>query len=89
MKVTNDKLWAVIESGIDRVRDRIIEEILLDSEENNLDSVLDNVQMAIVGAEKEKKIYKSYIFKGEIPEEFIFDPGGEDIIENDEEEDEE
>ena len=87
MEITNDKLWAAIESGIERVRDRIIEEILLDSGGNDLDSVLDNVQMAMVGAEKEKKIYKSYIFKGEIPEEFIFDPGREDIIENDEEED--
>lgn len=86
MEITNDKLWAAIESGIERVRDRIIEEILLDSGGNDLDSVLDNVQMAMVGAEKEKKIYKSYIFKGEIPEEFIFDPGKEDIIENDEEE---
>ena len=86
MEITNDKLWAAIEAGIDRVRDRIIEEILLDSEGNDLDGVLDNVQMAMVGAEKEKKIYKSYIFKGEIPDEFIFDPGGEDIIENDEEE---
>lgn len=87
MEITNDKLWAAIESGIERVRDRIIEEILLDSGGNDLDSVLDNVQMAMIGAEKEKKIYKSYIFKGEIPEEFIFDPGGEDIIENEEEED--
>lgn len=87
MEVTNDKLWAAIESGIERVRDRIIEEILLDSEGNDLDGVLDNVQMAMVGAEKEKKIYKSYIFKGEIPDEFIFDPGKEDIIENEEEED--
>jgi len=87
MEITNDKLWATIEAGIDRVRDRIIEEILLDSEGNDLDGVLDNVQMAMDGAEKEKKIYKSYIFKGEIPEEFIFDPGREDIIENDEEED--
>lgn len=86
MEITNDKLWAAIEAGIDRVRDRIIEEILLDSEGNDLDGVLDNVQMAMIGAEKEKKIYKSYIFKGEIPEEFIFDPGKEDIIENDEEE---
>lgn len=87
MEITNDKLWAAIEAGIERVRDRIIEEILLDSEGNDIDGVLDNVQMAMVGAEKEKKIYKSYIFKGEIPEEFIFDPGREDIIENDEEED--
>lgn len=87
MKVTNDELWVAIESGIERVRDRIIEEILLDSGGNDLDSVLDNVQMAMVGAEKEKKIYKSYIFKGEIPDEFIFDPGREDNIENDEEED--
>lgn len=87
MKVTNDELWVAIESGIERVRDRIIEEILLDSGGNDLDNVLDNVQMAMIGAEKEKKIYKSYIFKGEIPEEFIFDPGKEDIIENDEEED--
>lgn len=87
MEITNDKLWAAIEAGIDRVRDRIIEEILLDSEGNDLGGVLDNVRMAMVGAEKEKKIYKSYIFKGEIPDEFIFDPGREDIIENDEEED--
>lgn len=87
MEITNDKLWAAIESGIELVRDRIIEEILLDSGGNDLDSVLDNVQMAMVGAEKEKKIYKSYIFKGEVPDEFIFDPGREDIIENEEEED--
>ena len=87
MEITNDKLWAAIESGIERVRDRIIEEILLDSEGNDLDGVLDNVQMAMIGAEKEKKIYTSYIFKGEIPDEFIFDPGREDIIENDDEED--
>lgn len=86
--MTNDELYSAVEAGIDRVRDRIIEELLMSSDQKEIDEILDDIQTAILGAEKEKKIYRSWIFERMIPEEFIFDPGEEDIIDDfDEEED--
>ena len=85
--VTNDALYNAVETGIDRVRDRIIEEILMDSDLKDLDRVLDDVQTALVSSEAEKKIYRSWIFERRVPDEVIWDPEKEDEI--DEEEDEE
>lgn len=83
-EVTNDMLYSEIEAGIDRVKNRIIDELILSDDEKLLDEILDEVQEAIYRAEIQKRIYHSWIFEHTIPDEFIYDPGGPDTIENDE-----
>lgn len=83
-KVTNDILYAAIEASIDRVKNQIIDELILSDDEKLLDEILDDVQECLVRAEMQKKIYHSWIFEGTIPDEFIYDPGGPDTVENDE-----
>ena len=83
-EVTNDKLYAEIDAGIDRVKNRIIEELLMSDDELLLDDILDEVQEAMLRAEMQKKVYHSWIFEHTIPEEFIYDPGEDEEIEDDE-----
>ncbi len=83
-EITNDKLYAEVEAGIDRVKYRIIDELIMSDDELLLDDILDQVQEAMLRAEMQKKIYRSWIFEHEIPEEFIYDPGEDDEIEDDE-----
>ena len=82
-EVTNDMLYAAIEASIERVKNQIIDELIMSDDEMLLDEILDNVQECIVRAEMQKQIYHSWIFEGTIPDEFIYDPGGPDTI-NDE-----
>lgn len=83
-KVTNDVLYSEIEAGIDRVKNQIIEALIMSDDEMLLDEILDQVQEAIRRAEIQKKIYHSWIFEHTIPDEYIYDPGEEDVIEDDE-----
>lgn len=83
--ITNDQLYSEVEAGIDRIKDRIIEELLMSNDKKDIDEILDDVQTAMVSAKKEKKIYRSWIFEQKIPDEFIYEPDGEEIIENEEE----
>ena len=82
-RITNDQLYNEIAAAVDRIKDHIIEEILLNEEGLLLDGILDQVQEAIRYAEDQKDIYKSWIFKHEIPEKYIFDPGKEEVLEDD------
>ena len=88
-KVTNDMLYAAIEAGIERVKNQIIDELIMSDDEMLLDEILDNVQECIVRAEMQKKVYHSWIFEHTIPDEFIYDPGEEDVIEDDDDPDNE
>ena len=81
--MNKDILYAAIEAGIDRVTNKLIEEFLMSDDEMLLDEILDNVQECLTQADIQKKIYHSWIFEGTIPDEFIYDPGGPDTI-NDE-----
>lgn len=83
-EVTNDILYSEIEAGIDRVKNRIIEELIMSDDDLLLDDILDQIQEAIQRAEIQKKIYHSWIFEHTIPDEFIYDPEGEEFIEDDE-----
>lgn len=83
-KVTNDMLYSEIEAGIDRVKNQIVEALITSDDEMLLDEILDKVQEAIRRAEIQKKIYHSWIFEHTIPDEYIYDPGEEDVIEDDE-----
>lgn len=83
-KVTNDMLYSEIEAGIDRVKNQIVEALIMSNDEKLLDEILDQVQEAIRRAEIQKKIYHFWIFEHTIPDEYIYDPGEEDVIENDE-----
>lgn len=87
-EITNDKLYAEIDAGIDRVKDRIIDELIMSDDELLLDDILDQVQEAMLRAEMQKKIYHSWIFEHTIPDEFIYDPGEDDEIEEDFDDDE-
>ena len=84
-RITNDLLYNAVAAGIDRVRDRVIEELLMSDDEKGIDEVLDGIQTAMVTAEKANEIYRSWIFEGTIPEKYIYNPGGEDIIDEEEE----
>lgn len=84
--ITNDELFNEIEASINRIKERIIDELILSDDELLLDDIIDGIQQAIEQTKIQKKVYWSWIFKHEIPEEFIYDPGKEDIIEDDEEE---
>lgn len=86
-KVTNDMLYAAIEASIERVKNQIIDELIMSDDEMLLDEILDNVQECIIRAEMQKKIYHSWIFEGAIPNEFIYDPGGPDVINEDDSDD--
>ena len=83
-KVTNDILYAAIEASIDRVKNQIIDELILSDNEKLLDEILDDVQECLERAEIQKRIYHSWIFEHTIPDEFIYDPCGPDTIEDDE-----
>lgn len=80
--MNKDILYAAIEAGIDRVTNKLIEEFLMSDDEMLLDEILDNVQECLMQAEMQKKIYRSWIFDGTIPDEFIYDPGGPDVIDD-------
>ena len=81
-EVTNDMLYSEIEAGIERVTDKLIEEFLMSDDEMLLDEIIDNIQECLTRAEIQKKIYHSWIFEGTIPDEFIYDPGGPDVIDD-------
>lgn len=81
-KVTNDMLYAAIEAGIERVKNQIIDELIMSDDEMLLDEIIDNVQECIERAEMQKKIYHSWIFEHTIPDEFIYDPGGPDVVDD-------
>ena len=81
-EVTNDMLYATIEAGIERVKNQIIDELIMSDDEMLLDEIIDNVQECLMRAEMQKKIYHSWIFEGTIPDEFIYDPGGPDIVDD-------
>ena len=83
-KVTNDMLYSELEAGLDRVKNQIVEALIMSDDEMLLDEILDQVQEAIRRAEIQKKIYHSWIFEHTIPDEYIYDPGEEDVIEDDE-----
>lgn len=80
--MNKDILYAAIEAGIDRVTNKLIEEFLMSDDEMLLDEIIDNVQECLTQAEMQKKIYHSWIFEGTIPDEFIYDPGGPDVIDD-------
>ena len=82
IEVTNDMLYAAIEASIERVKNQIIDELVMSDDEWLLDDILVNIQECIVRAEMQKKIYHSWIFEGRIPDEFIYDPGGPDVIDD-------
>lgn len=82
-EVTNDMLYKEIEASIERVKNQIIDEFIMSDNELLLDEIIDNVQECIERAEMQKRIYRSWIFEGTIPDEFIYDPGGPDSIEDD------
>jgi len=82
-EVTNDMLYKEIEASIERVKNQIIDELIMSDNELLLDEIIDNVQECIERAEMQKRIYRSWIFEGTIPDEFIYDPGGPDAIEDD------
>ena len=84
-EITNDKLYTEIDAGIDRVKNRIIDELLMSDDEMLLDDILDQIQEAMLRAEMQKKIYHSWIFEHTIPDEFIYDPEEDDEIEDDDE----
>lgn len=81
-KVTNDILYAAIEASIERVKNQIIDELIMSDDEMLFDEIIDNVQECLMRAEMQKKIYHSWIFEGTIPDEFIYDPGGPDSIDD-------
>ena len=85
--MNKDILYAAIEAGIDRVTNKLIEEFLMSDDEMLLDEIIDNVQECLMQAEMQKKIYRSWIFDGTIPDEFIYDPGGPDVIDDEDEPD--
>lgn len=87
-EVTNDMLYAAIEASIERVKNQIIDELVMSDDERLLDDILDNIQECIVRAEIQKKIYHSWIFEGTILDEFIYDPGGPDVIDDEDDLDE-
>lgn len=80
--MNKDILYAAIEAGIDRVTNKLIEEFLMSDDEMLLDEIIDNVQECLTQADIQKKIYHSWIFEGTIPDEFIYDPGGPDVIDD-------
>jgi hypothetical protein len=80
--VTNDMLYAAIEASIDRITEQIIDEFVMSDDEMLLDDILDNVQECLERAEVQKKIYHAWIYEHTIPDEFIYDPGGEDVIDD-------
>lgn len=80
--MNKDILYAAIEAGIDRVTNKLIEEFLMSDDEMLLDEIIDNVQECLMQAVMQKKIYRSWIFDGTIPDEFIYDPGGPDVIDD-------
>lgn len=80
--VTNDILYNEIEAGIDRVKNHIIDALIMSDDEKLLDEILDQIQEAIQRAEAQKEIYRSWIYNHEIPEKYIYDPGEEDYIED-------
>lgn len=82
--ITNDILYSEIEAGIVRIKNSIIDQLLMSDDEMLLDDIIDEIQMTLINAEKQKKLYHSWIFKRVIPDEFIFDPGKDDRIENEE-----
>lgn len=86
--ITNEKLYAKIEAGLDRIENGIIDQLLLSDDELLLDDILDEIQMAIERTETEKKIYRSWIFKHELPDDLIWIPEGDDVIEDEDPEDE-
>ena len=61
-EVTNDMLYAAIEASIERVKNQIIDELIMSDDEKLLDEILDDVQECIIRAELQKKIYHSWIF---------------------------
>lgn len=83
-EVTNDMLYAAIVAGIERVKNQIIDELIMSDDELRLDEIIDNVQECIERAEMQKRIYRSWIFEGTIPDEFIYDPGEPDVIDDEE-----
>ena len=85
--MNKDILYAAIEAGIDRVTNKLIEEFLMSDDEMLLDEIIDNVQECLMQAEMQKKIYHSWIFEGTIPDEFIYDPGGPDVIDDEDDPD--
>ena len=82
IEVTNDILYGEIEAGIERVKNQIIDALIMNDDELLLDEIIDNVQECIERAEMQKKVYHSWIFEGTIPDEFIYDPGGPDTIDD-------
>lgn len=80
-EVTNDMLYAEVEAGIERVKQRIIDELLMSDDDLFLDDILDQIQEAMYRADMQKKVYHSWIFERTIPDEFIYDPGEDDEIE--------
>ena len=86
--ITNEKLYAKVEAGLDRIENGIIDQLLLSDDELLLDDILDEIQMAIQRTETEKKIYYSWIFKHELPDDLIWIPEGDDVIEDEDSEDE-
>ncbi len=83
--ITNDVLYNEIEAGVERIKNAIVDQLLMSDDEMLLDDIVEQIQSTLISAEKQKKIYKSWIFERRIPDEFIFDPGKEDTIEDDDE----
>ena len=67
-----DDIRAVEEicAGFDRIKDKQIEEILLDEELNNLDDINERVQEILEGNDSVKELFRSWILEGKIPDDW-------------------
>lgn len=67
-----DDIRAVEEicAAFDRIKDKQIEEVLLDEELNNLDDINERVQEILEGNDSVKELFRSWILRGVIPDDW-------------------
>ena len=71
------RVYNEIANAFDRMKEREIEEVLT-GEDRNLDNITEKIGDLIDAYEDEKKIFYSWVVKGEIPEDFLTDEETED-----------
>lgn len=89
--VPNVRLYREVKWSLIRSKNMLIDQVM--SEEHNLDDILENIAEIVDAYEKNRMLFKHYIFEGNVPEEFFAngevefededDPDDEDINETD------
>lgn len=85
------RLYREVKWSLIRSKNMLIDQVM--SEEHNLDDILENIAEIVDAYEKNRMVFKHYIFEGNVPEEFFAngevefededDPDDEDINETD------